>query len=116
MLFLVMSFVNITLYFRCLTGSTDLSNDVIVFTLFTKQGNPPFDLIGNMRDHLDILSQVIFPGEYVVRELDNLTFYRGKPRYIRVDNGPEFMSKAFIKWCDEDRIRRKKQISFRKNV
>ena len=57
------------------------------------------------REALVIKPQVIFPGEHVVRELDNLIFYRGKPNYIRVDNGPEFLSKAFVSWCKENKIK-----------
>lgn len=56
------------------------------------------------REALIVKPQIIFPGEHVVRELDNLIFYRGKPRYIRVDNGPEFMSKVFVEWCRENDI------------
>jgi len=56
------------------------------------------------REALIIKLQIIFPGEHVVRELDNLIFYRGKPRYVRFDNGPEFMSKVFVEWCSENDI------------
>jgi len=56
------------------------------------------------REALIVKPKVIFPSEHVVRELDNLVFYRGKPRFIRVDNGPEFMAKTFVKWCEKHNI------------
>jgi len=56
------------------------------------------------REALIVKPQTIFPGEHVVRELDNLIFYRGRPKYARVDNGPEFMSKVFVGWCNENNI------------
>jgi len=37
----------------------------------------------------------------VYREITN---FRGIPRSIRVDNGPEFTSKAFATWCKEHAI------------
>ncbi|MFT2008189.1 integrase core domain-containing protein [Pontibacter sp. 13R65] len=41
----------------------------------------------------------------VVRTLEQLIDWRGKPAVIRVDNGPEFTSADFTSWC------RKKEIS-----
>ena len=49
--------------------------------------------------------QTIFPGEFVVNALKDLVFYRGNPAQIRVDNGPEFISKVFVNWCNEMGIR-----------
>jgi len=57
------------------------------------------------REALIIKPQMIFPGEFVVNALNDLVFYRGKPSQIRVDNGPEFISKAFLKWCNDNGIR-----------
>jgi putative transposase len=36
--------------------------------------------------------------------LNQVIAERGKPKQIRVDNGPEFTSKLFIKWCDKNGI------------
>ncbi|MBN2522285.1 MAG: transposase family protein, partial [Bacteroidales bacterium] len=57
------------------------------------------------REALIIKLQLIFPGEHVVNALNDLVFDRGKPGQIRVDNGPEFMSKAFVKWCSDNNVK-----------
>lgn len=51
------------------------------------------------REALSIETAYSFAGEQVVRVLKELVFMRGKPRQIRVDNGPEFLSKIFVNWC-----------------
>jgi putative transposase len=51
------------------------------------------------REALAIEAAHSFPGERVVRILKELVFLRGKPKQIRVDNGPEFLSKIFVNWC-----------------
>ena len=40
-------------------------------------------------------------AEDVVRVLDELTAIRGAPAHLRSDNGPEFVSAAVRKWCEE---------------
>lgn len=40
------------------------------------------------------------PAERVLRALDQLIEWRGKPKRIRTDNGPEYISKLMEKWCD----------------
>lgn len=37
-------------------------------------------------------------GEYVCRLLDEAARFRGYPQAIRTDNGPEFVSRAFLGW------------------
>jgi len=51
------------------------------------------------REALAVESDFSFPGEQVVRVMKELTFLRDKPKVIRVDNGPEFLSKIFVNWC-----------------
>lgn len=46
-----------------------------------------------------------FPAERVIRELNQLIEWRGKPQAIRCDNGPEFISNKFIKWAADNEIR-----------
>jgi len=41
-------------------------------------------------------------GEQVVTVMNRLTAVRGAPRRIRVDNGPEFVSKALDQWATLD--------------
>jgi len=40
-------------------------------------------------------------GEDVATVLDELTAIRGAPLHLRSDNGPEFVSKAVKRWCEE---------------
>jgi putative transposase len=43
-------------------------------------------------------------GEQVVEVLEHLRQVRGAPNTIRVDNGPEFISKALDRWAYEHRV------------
>jgi putative transposase len=40
-------------------------------------------------------------GGYVVRLLDQVACFRGYPRAVRTDNGPEFTSRAFLAWTQQ---------------
>ncbi len=40
------------------------------------------------------------PSERVVRALDQIIEWRGKPQIIRSDNGPEYISGTFIAWAE----------------
>lgn len=44
------------------------------------------------------------PGARVVRALDELADTHGKPKYLKVDNGPEFISKALDLWCYQNGV------------
>ena len=55
---------------------------------------------------MDIASSI--PASRVVRVLDRLKENRGLPESIRVDNGPEYISKALANWAE----RRKVEIVF----
>ena len=43
-------------------------------------------------------------GQHVTRVLERVMEGRGKPAVIRSDNGPEFTSRHFIGWCEEQGI------------
>ena len=43
-------------------------------------------------------------GERVVEVMTRLAFIRGAPKAIRVDNGPEFVSKALGRWAYENGV------------
>ncbi|VWB24626.1 transposase [Burkholderia aenigmatica] len=43
-------------------------------------------------------------GEYVVAALTRLAHHRPLPRYIKADNGSEFISKALDKWAYENGV------------
>jgi len=46
-------------------------------------------------------------GECVVAVLEELIWSRGKPLAIRIDNGPEFISKCLSSWSNERNIEMK---------
>jgi len=43
-------------------------------------------------------------GAYVVRLLDQVACFRGYPKAVRTDHGPEFTSRAFIAWTQRHGI------------
>ena len=53
-----------------------------------------------------LLSQgsISFPSQRVIRHLEELIEYYGKPKYIRTDNGPEFTSNEYKAWSRKHEI------------
>ena len=51
------------------------------------------------RECVDIAVDYGIGGEYVTRVLDRVGQFRGYPRCIRTDQGPEFTSRAFMAWA-----------------
>jgi len=47
------------------------------------------------RESLAISRGISFPSERVIRILDQIIEVKGKPQFIRTDNGPEFISRAY---------------------
>lgn len=56
------------------------------------------------REVLHIESDLSLPTVRVIRVLEYLEEFRGLPRMIRVDNGPEFISHKLDMWCREHQI------------
>ena len=56
------------------------------------------------REALAIVIDTSIPGTRVVRTLDRLVQWRGKPDASRVDNGPEYLSQVLIAWCQEQGV------------
>lgn len=54
------------------------------------------------REVINITVDTSISSQRVARELIQLFDWRGKPKTIRVDNGPEFL--ALEKWCKEHGI------------
>ncbi len=44
------------------------------------------------------------PAERIIRILSRLKEERGLPEYIRVDNGPEFISDKLVQFCTENEV------------
>ena len=56
------------------------------------------------REGLSILVSYSLPSLRITRWLDELAYWRGYPKKIRVDNGPENISKVFLKWAQQHAI------------
>lgn len=56
------------------------------------------------REMLCIEADISLPALRVTRVLENLIRERGIPQMIRVDNGPEFISRQLDMWCKERKI------------
>ena len=53
------------------------------------------------REGLCIEVDFSLPAERVVRSLDQIIEWRGKPKAIRVDNGPEYISGTLMTWAEK---------------
>ena len=51
------------------------------------------------REGLGIEVDFSLPTERVIRTLDHIIEWRGKPRSIRCDNGPEYVSRKLLTWA-----------------
>ena len=56
------------------------------------------------REGLGIEVDFSLPAERVIRSLDRIIEWRGRPRAIRVDNGPEYVSNALHQWAEDHGI------------
>lgn len=59
------------------------------------------------REALNITIDTSINSRRVIRELDRLIDWRGKPECLRVDNGPEFVAQAMADWCEAHQVRLK---------
>ena len=53
------------------------------------------------RESLSIEIDYSLPAERVVRALDQVAEWRGYPNYLRIDNGPEFISQKLEDWAEK---------------
>ena len=56
------------------------------------------------REGLGIEVDLSLPALRVIRALDQVIEWRGKPAAIRCDNGPEYISQSLIDWANRNRI------------
>ena len=56
------------------------------------------------REALTIEVDFSLPAQRVIRSLNQLIEYRGKPMQIRCDNGPEYISNALKEWAEQQGI------------
>jgi putative transposase len=52
------------------------------------------------REGLDIEVDFSLPSERVIRSLERIIEWRGRPKRIRCDNGPEYVSAALMAWAN----------------
>ena len=57
------------------------------------------------RECVDIAVDYGMGGQYVARVLDQVGQFRGYPKAIRTDQGPEFTSRAFMAWAHARGVR-----------
>lgn len=81
------------------------SMDFVSDTLFDGRRFRALTIVDNIsRECLGIKADQGITGEHVVGLLERICFSRGAPGMIRVDNGPEFISKALDKWAYENTV------------
>jgi putative transposase len=56
------------------------------------------------REMLAMEADFSLPAQRVIRVLEFLLEFRGLPKMIRVDNGPEFISHALDEWCRKHNV------------
>ena len=57
-----------------------------------------------VREVLNIVIDTSIPGGRVVRTLEQLAQWRGLPKALRMDNGPELLSHVLVQWCESKGI------------
>ena len=56
------------------------------------------------REGLGIEVDTSLPATRLIRALNKITEWRGKPAALRCDNGPVYISQTLIDWANERRI------------
>lgn len=56
------------------------------------------------REGLGIEVDTSLPAARVVRSLEQIIEWRGKPAALRCDNGPEYLSQTLVDWANQHRI------------
>jgi putative transposase len=81
--------------------SADFMSDALVYGRKVRILNVMDDY---NREVLAVEADFSMPAENVIKILERIVSKRGKPNIIRVDNGPEYISKAFVGWCNKEGI------------
>jgi putative transposase len=85
-----------------LTWSMDFMHDGLI-------GGKPFrsfNVIDDFnREVMNVTLDTSLTSQRIIRELNKLIEWRGKPLKLRVDNGPEFISAAMELWAENNKIK-----------
>lgn len=57
-----------------------------------------------VREVLNIEVDTSLTGKHVIRVVERIAQWRGMPKAIRCDNGPELISQVFVEWCQRHQI------------
>ncbi len=77
------------------------SMDFMSDSLIDKRRIRVFNVIDDYnREALMCEVGISFPANRVIRLLERLIEERGKPKYIRTDNGSEFIATLYKQWCE----------------
>jgi len=84
-----------------ITWSMDFMHDGLINGIKFRS----FNIIDDYnREGLNITIDTSLTSARVIRELEKLIAWRGKPERIRVDNGPEFIAAAMAQWANNQGI------------
>jgi putative transposase len=56
------------------------------------------------REGLGVEVDLSLPAQRVIRSLEQIIQWRGKPAALRCDNGPEYLSQTLVDWANQQRI------------
>lgn len=84
-----------------ITWSMDFMSDALVSGRKFRTFNVMDDF---NREVLNITIDTSLPADRVIRELDQVIAWRGKPERLRMDNGPEFIAQAMKDWAAANKI------------
>lgn len=90
---------------KCTAVNQTWSMDFLSDKLTDTRSFRIFNIIDDYnRESLKIDIDTSMPSRRVIQNLEEISFYRGYPSNIRVDNGPEFISNALQVWCEQRKI------------
>ncbi len=81
--------------------SLDFVHDVVVCG---KRFRKPNVIDEGVRECLGIEIDTSLPAARVVRTLDQISAWRGFPKQLRMDNGPELISSQLVAWCQRNNV------------
>jgi putative transposase len=88
------------------SANQEWAMDFVMDSLASGRGFRALTVVdGFTRECVAIEVDSCLSGQRVTRVLARVIEQRGRPAAIRCDNGPEFTSRHFLGWCDEQQIR-----------